>query len=586
MVTMTNWIVALVAVPLSIGYIVPLLHRSRLHPPTILFWPLSVVLGLGIFTSIFTVVSFYDMTNTRVWIIFASLWTISAIIGQWSQQRFFHLRWWKNISGKYQELMVGAGIAIVFVVIIAQATYYPFTGDDEISRYAYFARLLFEQGELTHTIRGYPPMLPTLYASNFFASSSIIEQVAKLYPVIFSAMTVWVTYGLARYWFSKKAAYAAALILSSTPLFVHWSPVGYVDIATGLCFGVCAFTIEIWRRKQQINWAIVTGMVFGVCLWTKQAGFAAIGPLLIICGQVVLKTYRSGQKQYSYYLLFQTVFIFVTALFMGGWWYIRNAYYDGWNLAIPSAGLYHVIHANNTPEHIVPFVGNFLEFGLATSPLYIAGLIWALCALRNHTLQRILLWCLPFTLLWWWRFSFDQRFLISVLPFYAVLAGGAFDVISSRISFTISSKLSSVILGSTILVIISIGLAQSRLGGIMQWATNPEASYSERISRAKGDLYPTVKYLLDNTSAKTLIYSTDGRIKYYMIDYPISVGYPKMDDLQNYDLFVVGSRAKSVYDTLFQKHSNPLEYLEDSTKFRILYTGPHKKIAVYKLLKD
>ena len=586
MITITNWILALVAVPLSIGYIVPLIHRSRLHPPTSLFWPLSIVLGLGLFTIIFTVVAFYGISSIRVWIILASLWTISAIIGQWPQQQIHPSRWWKNLSGKHQELMVGSAIAVIFVVIMAQATYYPFTGDDEISRYAYFARLIFERGELIPTIRGYPPMLSAIYASNFFASGSIVEQAAKLYPVIISAMTVWVTYGLAQYCFSQRAAYAAALILSSTPLFVHWSPVGYVDIATGLCFGICAFTIEIWRRKQQLNWAIVTGMVTGISLWTKQAGFAIMGPLLIICGQVILKTYRSGQKQHSYYLLIQIILIFFIAILMGGWWYIRNAYYDGWNLAIPSAGLYHLMHANNTLEQIVPFVGSFLEFGLATSPLYIAGLIWAFCTLKNHTLQRILLWCLPFTLLWWWRFSFDPRFLLSVLPFYAILAGGAFDAISSRISFTVPSKSSSLILGSAILVIITIGVSQSRLGGIMQWAINPRASYAERIYRAKGDLYPTVEYLLDNTSSETLIYSTDGRIRYYMVDYPISVGYPNLDELQDYELFVVGSRAKSVYDTLFQKHSNPLVYLEDSTKFKMLYTGPHKKIAIYKLLRD
>ena len=586
MITVTNYVLALVAVPLSIVYIVPLIHKSRLNPPTALFWPLCVILGLGLFTIIFILVAFYGITSKLVWIILVSLWVISTLIGNWPQQLKYTSIWWKNFRGNPQKLMVGAAIVVIFVVIIAQATYYPFTGDDEISRYAYFARLIYERGELTPTIRGYPPLLPAIYASNFFASGQIVEQVAKLYPVIVSAMTILVTYGLAQYWFGQTAGYTAAFILSSTPLFIQWSPVGYVDIATGLCFATCAFTIEIWRRNQQINWAIVTGLVAGIGLWTKQAGFAIIGPLAIISFQMIIKNYKSGNKQYSHFLPSQVIVIFFTTILIGGWWYIRNAYYDGWALAVPSAGLYHIMNANNTPEQIVPFIGRFSEFGLATSPMYIAGLIWAFCTFKNHTIQRILLWCLPYTLLWWWRFSFDPRFLLSILPFYAILAGGAIDAISSKIRLTLQPKLSSLILLSTIIVVTATGVFQSRLGGIIQWATSPRASYAERIYRAKGDLYPTVQYLLDNSNSETLIYSTDGRLRYYLVDYDISVGYPNLDELQDYDLFVLGSRAKSVYDTTSQKESNPYISLNDSTKFKIVYAGPHHKMAIYEVLAN
>ncbi|MEE3255305.1 MAG: hypothetical protein VX199_06360, partial [Chloroflexota bacterium] len=233
MITVINYVLALVAVPLSIVYIVPLIHKSRLDPPTALFWPLCVILGLGLFTIIFILVAFYGITSGLVWIILVSLLAISTIIGNWSQQLKYNSTWWENTRDDPIKLMVGSAIAFVFVVIIAQATYYPFTGDDEISRYAYYARLIYERGELTPAIRGYPPLLPAIYASNFFAAGQIVEQVAKLYPVIISAMTILVTYGLARYWFGQIAGYTAAFILSSTPLFIHWSPVGYVDIATG-----------------------------------------------------------------------------------------------------------------------------------------------------------------------------------------------------------------------------------------------------------------------------------------------------------------------------------------------------------------
>ena len=135
-------------------------------------------------------------------------------------------------------------------------------------------------------------------------------------------------------------------------------------------------------------------------------------------------------------------------------------------------------------------------------------------------------------------------------------------------------------------MVTAIGVFQSRLGGIIQWATNPKASYAERVYRAKGDLYHTVQYLLDNNNSEKLIYSTDGRLRYYLVDYDISVGYPNLHELQDYDLFVVGSRAQLVYDTTSQKESNPYMSLNDSETFKMIYTGPHHKMVIYEVLTN
>jgi len=41
---------------------------------------------------------------------------------------------------------------LIFLVVLGHASYYPFTGDDEISRYAYLARLLLEKGKMAATM--------------------------------------------------------------------------------------------------------------------------------------------------------------------------------------------------------------------------------------------------------------------------------------------------------------------------------------------------------------------------------------------------------------------------------------------------
>ena len=95
-----------------------------------------------------------------------------------------------------------------------------------------------------------------------------------------------------------------------------------------------------------------------------------------------------------------------------------------------------------------------------------------------------------------------------------------------------------------------------------------------------------MQYLLDNNNSETLIYSTDGRLRYYLVDYDISVGYPNIHELQDYDLFVVGSRAQLVYDTTSQKESNPYISLNDSERFKMIYTGPHHKMVIYEVLTN
>ncbi len=58
-----SWLLALLLVPLAAGYLAPLIERSRLRPPAALFWPLSVGLGIGLFTSALTLVAFAGLTT-------------------------------------------------------------------------------------------------------------------------------------------------------------------------------------------------------------------------------------------------------------------------------------------------------------------------------------------------------------------------------------------------------------------------------------------------------------------------------------------------------------------------------------------
>ena len=91
--------------------------------------------------------------------------------------------------GNLKSWLVLAGL-IALAVVLGQATYFPFIGDDEISRYAYYARFIFTQGRIGADVRGYPMLMALSYAYVFFVTGQLAEQLARLIPVLFSVAAV------------------------------------------------------------------------------------------------------------------------------------------------------------------------------------------------------------------------------------------------------------------------------------------------------------------------------------------------------------------------------------------------------------
>ncbi len=493
------------------------------------------------------------------------------------------MEWWGALRQGKCGAWVGLAGSAVLLVVLAQASYYPFTGDDEISRYAYFARLILEEGGLVADVRGYPPLLPAAYASTFIAAGSIHEQAAKMYPVLMAVMTVWATYALALHWFGKRAAGAAALTLIGTPLFMRWAPIGYVDIGSGLYFVLCAFALEIWRERLEPGWALLSGVLAGMALWTKQAGFATLPIMGLLVLTQVMRRWNRTELEEARRALGHGLLMLAALIAGGGWWYLRNALYDGWDGAVPGPGLYHLLTAPRDLLQLIPFMGNFRDFGWITAPLYIAGLGWAAVELRKPVVRSALLWCGPYTIFWWWRFSFDARFLLAVLPFYAVLAGAAATAGWFHMEAVVPSRTRQFRCAAVILSVAMAGIIQAQLGGLIQWATHPGANYAQRLTRAKGDLYPTVQFLQMHIDPTTNIHSTDARIRYYLTDRAITVGYPEMASLRSGDVFVVGSWSESVYNKLGLQNS-PLPHLGDTRLFEEIYAGPAKKMTTFRVL--
>lgn len=139
------WLLAVLPIPLAAGYLAPLIARSRLQPPPAVFWPLSAALGIGLFTIMVAIVAFAGLTTVRVWIILTILWSSSSLLGHRPRMRVSPAEWWGQLRQGKCNAWVGLAVSAILLVVLAHASYYPFTGDDEISRYAYIAHLILEK---------------------------------------------------------------------------------------------------------------------------------------------------------------------------------------------------------------------------------------------------------------------------------------------------------------------------------------------------------------------------------------------------------------------------------------------------------
>ncbi len=546
-------------------------------------WPMTVGLSLGGLTLWMLAIGFWQL---NVWVVlaFPVIVLVLALVfapvkinlKDSAASAFSAVKLFVSAFIKFEPKawIVGAGLAALLVVL-AQSTYYPFIADDEISRYGYYARLMFVDGRVSELVRGYPMFMPMAYASAFFTTGQVAEQLARLVPALLSLMTVLATAALAQRWYGVRAAWAAAFALIASPLYIRWSPDGYIDIPSALFFVLCAYAGDVWLQSRRVRWAALAGGLAGLAMWTKQAGFAALACLGLVFAWALVREVVKGQRAEWAKVVASGLLAVGVAILAGGLWYIRNAYYDGWGNAVPSPGSYYYQLASHSLLLIVPFVGMFKDFGFLSSPLFSAGLVWAIARFKRAA--RLLAWAIPYTLLWWWLFSYDARFMLTVLPFYAIAFGG----LVAEVRWPLQGwQRAALIVG--IMAMTGVGLYQSELGGWRQWLVAPMATYAERLERAKGPLYPTAEYIEDNLPASAKLISMDGRLKYYLMDRSMYVNYPQtLAELRAYDYFIVGSWWPSVYSA----DNEVAQALDNSKILEPLYWGPSGGLVVYRIVK-
>ncbi len=482
------------------------------------------------------------------------------------------------------EWAIVAALVLVFVVILGHVTYYPFIGDDTLNRYGVTAQQLIALERFNgFNGDGYPAWLPVTIATFLQFELSFNEQLAKLIPLLFASLTVLMTFALAERWFNRQTAWIATLVLTTTPLFIIWSGFAYLDIPTALYFLIAAYAIDVWIDKQRWGWAALAGVSVGLAMWIKQSGLAILPSLGVIMLWQLVTRFDRKNLNITWHIIADGIVVLAMSMLFGGWWYVRNALiYGDWQSALATPPAYYTAQSARLFQQLVPFVSHYVEFGYFNAALYIIGCLGILWLWRQRNIWHVWLWIFPFLMLWWFNFSYDARFLVTILPFYAILAAVVLCDLVKRITWPTTAQWG--LIASCILLAL-MGIYQSRLGGLRQWVQQPTATYAERVTRAKGDLYPTIEYLRDLPDNSD-IFVTDSRMRYYFPDRFIEFYYPnnhaEIADA-GYDFFVVGSWIPGFYASL-GNDAALIAQLDDRDLFGEPWVAPSGGLRVYPVL--
>jgi 4-amino-4-deoxy-L-arabinose transferase-like glycosyltransferase len=466
-------------------------------------------------------------------------------------------------SGAAALLLLGVGL------IFLSNVYYPFRDFDALARYAYEARLIFEARGLPADLWGYPQLVQMNYAYAFLAFGAPVEWAAKLTPSVMAAGAVGAALALGRALLDEEAGYLSGLLLLLTPIFGRWAMSGYVDVPVAFMVTMAALALYRWWQRQTAARAAWTGLWFGLALWTKPSALLQLAGAGAFVGLALLE--QGGWRERSRWLAIARdgLLVLSVALLVAGPWYARNYVLRGPADIIVSPGAFATDRANPTLLNLLPFRVHPEQFGVGLSFVYWAGVVVTLAAAlgiapgarrpRGEVWGTRLLACLtvPHLLVWWQRFSYNPRHLLTMMPLLAVMAG-----YTVRLGLGLLRQRWRLAASTALLLVAGLSWPVRLVPYVSapyHLLLDPLGDVEARRSEALGDAYDIVIAIREEATPGASIYTMDGSISFHLSGYEVRSGYPKnWGPLAEYDYLVVTTRGPTVYETLDREDSEVL----------------------------
>jgi hypothetical protein len=430
------------------------------------------------------------------------------------------------------RMAVLAIIGGIIGLILFNAAYWPFGIDDAVTIYATFGKAIANSGQLPHGIlyETYPMLVPIWYAFIYQASGSINEHLAALIPAILSVGVIGIAYILGRDLYNRATGLTAALLIAITPMVSHWASTGYVDLPSGFFYGMVAVFILRWHRYHIGSDALLAGIMAGLAAWTKNSGLLIVFSLV---GWIIyVAIFHRGTTSRS--LLPQVLIMGISALAVAGPWYIRNLMMA--NLLVPPT--IWIGDAQRTVLNLFPYATNISYF--VVGPIFTAGFlftIWRFLKSRGKNIESafLLIFYVPFFVIWWVLSSYDGRFLLVLTPFIAVMGAALIQEIARRIGWTSQGRIAFALL----IVALAFPAAISAVDFKGELLRRPLMSEDDKIRLKLGPRYDMALYLRTLPTGSR-IWTQDLLLPYHADGMQMTIGgWPTKTDLQPYDYWVL-----------------------------------------------
>lgn len=471
-------------------------------------------------------------------------------------------------------------------VVAIHAFYYPFIGDDELARYALYARQVYTTSNISSDIQGYPLLMTLGYVYAFQTTGGLNESLAKALPVAFAAGTTAAAFEMGRRIGGSRLGWLTAALTALTPMFAKWAPHGYTDLATGFYFVLTFILTREWVTMRNLAYAALAGAMVGFALWTKQAAFALAPSVALVWLWAALADIRSGNAGWLRRALAGAAAFAVPAVAIGLPWYLRNLWLGADSIA-PSVSLTELAATRHEGWLVwLPFFEWLEDFGWWLAPVFVVGLAFAIWNLIKPLTAARSDWALtfafflPYFLIWRALYTIDSRYLLTVLPLYALMGAAVIAFLFDKLSWRPPAAAVAVLMGA-----LWFGGVRAELGAVYQAVTQPFATYDERLLRSKADVYSVVLYIRQNIPPDSRLLVQDARLPYYLPEYTVTTGYPTtVAALKDYDYFIFAAWSNKVYPRIGAADNELMKSLDDPARFEYLFQGSNGMQTVYRVM--
>jgi 4-amino-4-deoxy-L-arabinose transferase-like glycosyltransferase len=335
----------------------------------------------------------------------------------------------EKVNSSSLEYLLKGSVLFICILIFWNSIYYLFVTQNAITHYAMPAKNIFLAGgmdgfhvpQFKGPYDAYPLLVPLSYVYNYFAFGEINEHAAKVIPGLFSIGVIGSTYLLGKHLCNKKTGLFAALLLSFTPLFLRFATSGYTDIPGAFFYTNSILYYWLTYRYRSMKYAILTGLMVGFSIWTKNSTLLIFISILLFF--IIQTLFDRLRKTEGHIHLHHLAVILGISLAIGGPWYLRNYLLYGYlvpvRLIVPGNWRYETFWMH----YGVPLFKYFGAIGYHVSIVYVFGLFYSFSRLfwKDRKILFLLSFVLPYLIVWVLKFSYDPRFLLTILPLFAVL---------------------------------------------------------------------------------------------------------------------------------------------------------------------